>query len=215
MKLVDDAEAQRTLEELLDASKPPVPEPCRHLNYLFFTPFRYPARRPTRFRRQGDPRGVFYAAESVETAAAEMAFYKTLFFLESPETDPPASPFELTAFSALISTQSCLDTDREFDAAFLEQILDPVDYVASTELAETARDRGCETLRYRSVRAPQGFNVALLSCASFGEASPRDRQGWWFTIRSERIFARQRFGSRELDFPYTAFANDPRIASLL
>ena len=36
----------------------------------------------SRFRRAGRTAGVFYAAESPETAVAEMAFYRLLFFAE-------------------------------------------------------------------------------------------------------------------------------------
>ena len=41
MSLVDTLEEQALLEEVLDDSKPAVPEDCRNLHYLLFTPFRY------------------------------------------------------------------------------------------------------------------------------------------------------------------------------
>ena len=53
MKLVDSPHEQETLEELLDATKPPVPDECSHLHWLLFTPFRYDARTDSRFRREG------------------------------------------------------------------------------------------------------------------------------------------------------------------
>ena len=43
MTLVDSLEEQALLEQVLDDSKPAVPEGCRHLDYLLFTPFRYGA----------------------------------------------------------------------------------------------------------------------------------------------------------------------------
>ena len=43
--------------------------------------------------------GVFYASETPQTAVAEMAFYRLLFFAESPDTPWPANPAEYTAFS--------------------------------------------------------------------------------------------------------------------
>ena len=85
MKLIDDADEQHTLEELLDASKPPVPAECAGLHYLLFTPFRYEARADSRFRRAGATPPVFYGAEQVDTAVAEIAFWRLLFFLESRE----------------------------------------------------------------------------------------------------------------------------------
>ena len=55
LKLVDTLSEQERLEQLLDASKPPVPPECRHLDYLLATPFRYGSPYPhgSRFRRAG------------------------------------------------------------------------------------------------------------------------------------------------------------------
>lgn len=102
MKLVDNPREQETLEEILDATKPPVPDECSHLHWLLFTPFRYDARTDSRFRREGRTPAIFYAAEHIETAVAEMAFWRLLFFIESPGTPWPANPLEMTAFSVLI-----------------------------------------------------------------------------------------------------------------
>ena len=85
MKLVDTLDEQALLEDELEATKPPLPASCVHLDYLLATPFRY-GRYPgnSRFRREGYSPGVFYASEQVETAVAETAFYRLLFFVESP-----------------------------------------------------------------------------------------------------------------------------------
>src|SRR5205085_3795769 len=94
LKLVDTLAEQALLEDLIESSKPPVPPECRHLHYLLATPFRYGAAYPngSRFRRAGMTEGVFYAAEAVATAVAEMAFHRLLFFAESPATPWPANP---------------------------------------------------------------------------------------------------------------------------
>jgi len=128
MKLVDTMDEHAILEELLDASKPPVPVACQHLHYLQFTPFRYPARHATRFRRKGDRRGVYYAAETIQTAATEVAFYRMLFFVESPETDPPKAPFAMSVFSTEIDTPRALDMVAACDADLRADCADPVDY---------------------------------------------------------------------------------------
>jgi hypothetical protein len=39
LKLTDTQEEQSRLEELIEATKPRVPEECRHLPYLLSTPF--------------------------------------------------------------------------------------------------------------------------------------------------------------------------------
>ena len=80
LKLVDTLNEQRLLEGLIEGTKPMVPPECRHLHYLLFTPFRYGAVYPngSRFRRAGITEGVFYAAEAVESAIAEMTFHRLL-----------------------------------------------------------------------------------------------------------------------------------------
>ncbi|OJT00371.1 hypothetical protein BEE62_09960, partial [Marinobacter nauticus] len=41
-RIVDNMQEQARLEQLLDASKPPIPEQAGKLHYLLATPFRYP-----------------------------------------------------------------------------------------------------------------------------------------------------------------------------
>ena len=100
LKLVDSLAEQALLEELLETTKPPVPPECRHLHYLLATPFRYGAYpKGSRFRRAGLTPGVYYASEAPETAVAEIAFYRLLFFAESPATPWPVNAAEFTAFA--------------------------------------------------------------------------------------------------------------------
>ena len=118
-KLTDTSAEQRTLELLIEATKPPLPPECRHLNFLLATPFRYGAAYPkgSRFRRAGFTPGVFYASERVETAIAELCFFRLLFFSESPDTQWPANAGEYTAFAAEYATTRTADlTLPPFDA---------------------------------------------------------------------------------------------------
>ncbi len=75
-------------ERLIEETKPEIPDERRHLDYLLATPFRYGPVYPhgSRFRRAGKTSGVFYAAEKVETAVAELAFYRLLFFPKERRT---------------------------------------------------------------------------------------------------------------------------------
>lgn len=216
MKLVDDLEEQETLEELLDASKPPVPPECRHLHWLLFTPFRYQARGDSRFRRAGRTPGVFYAAEAVETAVAEIAFWRLLFFLESPATPWPANPLEMTGFAARFDTPLCLDlTAPPYDARAADW-LHPTDYAACHALADEARGLGCTAIRSPSARDPAGgINVSLLSCAAFAAAEPLARQTWHMQVSDAGVSALCEAPEGRLHFPWHAFARDPRVRSRL
>src|SRR5690606_566922 len=139
---------------------------CAGFDYLLATPFRYGAAYPhgSRFRRAGRTLGVFYAAAGVETALAEMAFYRLLFFSESPDTPMPANAAEYTAFAAAIATQRAIDLTRpplDRDRARWE---DRTDYAACQTLADAAREAEMEAILYRSVRDPVGgLNIALLT----------------------------------------------------
>ena len=135
-------EHPRTLEVLLDASKPPVPPECRHLHWLLFTPFRYEASANSRFRRAGRTSPVFYAAEAVATAVAEIAFWRLLFFVESPGTPWPANPLELTAFAVRYAASTCLDLTRPPYDARRDAWRHPTDYGPCHALADEARRLG-------------------------------------------------------------------------
>lgn len=175
LKLVDSVAEQALLEGLIEATKPAIPPECRHLDYLLATPFRYGAIYPrgSRFRRAGRTAGVFYASENVRTSVAEMAFYRLLFFAESPKTPWPKDASEYTAFSASLATGRGIDLtspplDRDHDLW-----THPTDYAACQALADTAREAGLEAIRYRSARDPGGgANLAILACGAFADPGP-------------------------------------------
>ena len=62
MRLADNANEQRVLEELLEKSKPMLPPQAAGRHYLIFTPFRYRSPYPSRFRQACADAGVPYIA---------------------------------------------------------------------------------------------------------------------------------------------------------
>ena len=109
LKLVDSVDEQKVLEELVEETKPPVPPECRNLHFLLSTPFRYGNPNGSRFRRPGMTEGVFYAAEAPQTAVAEAAFWRLLFFVESPDTPWPPNAAPYTAFAAEYASERTID----------------------------------------------------------------------------------------------------------
>jgi hypothetical protein len=215
-KLVESNAEQRLLEDLIEATKPAVPEDCRGLDYLLSTPFRYRAGyRGSRFRRAGATPGVFYAAEEPQTAVAEMAFYRLLFFAESPATPWPVNPSEYTGFSTSVRTKCALDLTLPPLDADGAAWRDPIDYTRCQALAEAAREAGAEVLRYESVRDPEGGAcAAVLQCAAFAEPHPLDYQTWRIGVGAGGAFALREFPRAEIDFDRTTFAADPRMAEM-
>jgi hypothetical protein len=98
------SDEQNLLEFLLEGSKPAQPAATQGLDYLLATPFRYnPLRGGSRFRAVTDP-GVFYGAESVRTASAELGYWRWRFLKDAVGLNK-LQPVAHTAFSADIKTQ--------------------------------------------------------------------------------------------------------------
>lgn len=215
LKLADTLDDQALLEEELERSKPLVPQGCRHLHYLLATPFRY-GRYPgsSRFRREGFTPGVFYAAEAVDTAVAETAFYRLLFFAESPSTPLPANPLEFTAFEAVFAAGAALDLTADPFARTAELWRDPRDYSACLDLADAAHEAGIDLIRYASVRDPQArANLAILACSAFARPEPARFATWRLAISPRGVLAVCDWPRLRLSFPRAVFAGDPRLAA--
>jgi hypothetical protein len=216
MKLTDTLVEQEALEKIIDETKNKVPDECRHLAFLLFTPFRYtPYPFNSRFRRAGSMAGVFYAAEATETAVAEAAFYRLLFYAESPATPWPANPHEHTAFAAAVATARALDLTRKPFVAQREAWTHPTDYAACLDLADAARAADMEAIRYESVRDPdRRRNVALLTCRAFAANDAVDHQTWHFHLSSTGVRAACEFPKQTISFGRSAFARDPRMSKM-
>lgn len=217
LKLVDTLAEQALLEELLEASKPPVPPECRGLHYLLVTPFRYGAPYPkgSRFRRAGHTPGVYYASEHVDTAVAEIAFHRLLFFADSPDTPWPENAAEFTAFSAPYATGRALDLTAPPLSADRAAWIDPIDYAACQALADGARTAGVQVVRSESARDLAGrANIALLTCVAFAATEPSMRQTWRLRLGPLGVQALCEFPELGREFPADTFAADSRIAAM-
>ncbi len=216
-KLVGTLEEQGRLEELLEAIKPPYPPELIRYHYLLFTPFRYaPYDHASRFRRRNQKEGVYYAAETVETAMAECAFYRLLFFLESPDTPIPDNPAEFKAFSVEYRTDKGLDLTMEPLARDERDWTDKEGYMTCQDLADEARTAGCDVIRYISVRCPdRGRNVALLTPLAFAASKPGEQQTWHLIIKADQVGARCEFPPQTLVFSRARLEDDPRMRGLL
>ncbi|MRG54293.1 RES domain-containing protein [Phyllobacterium sp. SYP-B3895] len=213
IKLVDTLAEQALLEDELEATKPPLPPACIHLDYLLATPFRY-GRYPgnSRFRREGYSPGVFYSSEMVETAVAETAFYRLLFFIESPGTPWPRNALEFTAFEARYATTHAIDLTVAPFAEHRSRWTHPTDYSACLALADAALAAGIDLIRYQSVRDPQGgANLALLSCACFAMPNPVRKTTWRLHFSDYGVNAICDMPDLRLGFTLATFGDDPRV----
>jgi hypothetical protein len=223
MKLVDNLDEQALLEAELERGKPTLPPACAGLHWLLATPFRYaPYPYGSRFRRARQRDGCLYAAERIETAIAEDAFYRLRFLLDAPGATQPANPLERTAFSFRVQTEAAIDLTQPPLDADRALWTDPIDYAACQTLADTARAAGVSLLRYASVRDPAaGANWAVLDCAAFVPRQPDIRQivqyqTWRYMLRPDRIEAVCEMPPAALAFGYAGWAAvDRRIPARL
>ena len=185
MKLVDSADEQNVLEALLEASKPALARDTQQLHYLLATPFRYgPPPGGSRFRGPTDP-GVFYGAESVRTAGAELGYWRWRFLRDAVDLDrlPPVAH---TAFSAAIATAVVDLRQPPFDVDE-HAWRHPDDYARTQAFARVAREAGVGGIVYRSVRDPQyAWCLAVLDPAGFAQPSPHPEMQTWFLTVSPR-----------------------------
>ncbi|GAC1557359.1 MAG: RES family NAD+ phosphorylase [Beijerinckiaceae bacterium] len=218
LKLTDTLAEQALLEDLLEETKPPLPPEAQGLHYLMAAPFRYGAIYPhgSRFRRAGRTPGVFYGAELPRTAAAELAFYRLLFYAESPRTPWPSNAGEYTAFSAPVQTVSALDLTVPPLSRDHKAWTDPQNYEHCQALADAARAAAIELIRYRSVRDPnRGANLALLSPAAFTTREPLAFDTWRIKVGPFGAQVIREFSGDRYEFGRIAFAADGRLRDMI
>lgn len=200
MRLVDTLEEQRTLEDLLEANKPPMPADATKLHYLLATPFRYPAPPPagSRFRAIGDP-GVWYGADVVHTALAEVAYWRLRFLADSPAT-PDLTPVPHTAFRASVAGDAIVLSRPPFDRQ-RKQWEDPASYAATQALARVAREAKVALIRYTSVRDPEHrAAVAVMTPKAFRKSAPLEQHTWLLKVGRKHVLAEADFGRERLEF---------------
>jgi hypothetical protein len=156
---------------------------------------------------------VFYASQKPETAVAEMAVRRLLFYAESPATPWPSGAGEYTAFAVRFAARSGLDLTQPPLNRDAVKWQDPVDYGPCQTLADEARSAGVQAIRYHSARA-DGLNIALLTCVAFASREPLERRHWRIHLGASGVRAIGDFPDERLAFGRTAFARDPRIAAL-
>jgi len=205
-KLVDTAEEQMVLEDLIEGSKPPA-RASQRLHYLLATPFRYPPlRHGSRFGTRVEP-GIWYGSESLRTAFAEVAYYR-LVFLEDSGADLGTVTTAHTAFSVRARSKRGVDLTTGPFATYRKAIASPSGYRATHSLGVAMRAAGVEMARYPSARDKSGGNnLAVFTPDAFGTAKPRDLQTWhcMANVRRVELAKRDYFGAARLSFERADF----------
>ena len=160
MRLVDTAEEQDVLEQMLKRSKPPLPQMKSPKHYLLSTPFRYRPQHPSRFRRAGTL-GVWYGAEELYAACAEVAYWRYRFILDSVPLLQTELLTEHTFFQAEVKGK-VVDLMSPPWVKARAAWTHGSDYAETHAVADAAKDIGVQWICYESVRAPGKRCAAVL-----------------------------------------------------
>lgn len=152
MRLVDTPDEQDLLERLLELSKPALPPTHRPKHYLLTTPFRYSPAHASRFR-PAHAKGQWYGAQTIETACAEVAYWRYRFILDSAGLANEALLTEHTFFQGAIAGLAIDLTAPPWDESRSVWTRGD-DYAGTHAVAAEAQRRGVQWLVYESVRAP-------------------------------------------------------------
>ena len=179
MRLVDNSAEQAMLEQLLEASKPALPPDTGRLHYLISTPFRYTSPYSSRYRPANEP-GIWYGAEEPETVAAELAWWRWKFLVESDGLRGEQLVTEHTFFQAQFRGLE-LDLTAPPWSALRDRLRDGDDYSLCHALIASVRQRAgpaIEALHYESARRAGGLCEAVLVPRALSLPSLHLQQTW-------------------------------------
>jgi len=203
MKLVDTAAEQDLLEILIDRAKPLLPAAALDLHYLLASPFRYPPYPGgSRFRAATDT-GVFYGAEAVRTACAELGYWRWRFLTDAGLDH--LEPVAHTAFRTRVET-TAVDLRKPPFSRDAGLWMSPDSYTATQAFGRVAREADLGAIVYRSVRDPKPhWCAAVLTPAAFATRKPEAaKQSWWLAVTcSEAVWRREQ---ESFTFPASLWA---------
>lgn len=203
MRLVDDAVEQQLLEELLEGSKPALPAGAAGLHYLLATPFRYRPPHASRFRPAGSA-GLWYGAETLRVACAEVGYWRWRFVTESAAfAERGALHTQHTFFQAQAAGRAVDLTALPWSrgaAAWRH----PSDYRACWRLAAEARAHDVAWIRYASAREPEGVCGAVLAPSALSLRPAFRQQTWACKATPDSVYFR-RDGGEAFSFDAAAW----------
>jgi hypothetical protein len=177
MRLVDTGEEQDVLEQMLERSKPQLPEMKSPKHYLLSTPFRYRPQHQSRFRRAGTL-GVWYGAEKLVAACAEVAYWRHRFILDSVPLLQSELLTEHTFFQAEVTGRVVDLMSPPWDKARATWTHGS-DYAETQSVASAAKDMGVQWICYESVRASGNRCAAVLDVDALEMVAQGTTQQTW------------------------------------
>jgi hypothetical protein len=212
---VDSVDEQVVLESLLEDAKPPLPDGSTPYHYLISTPFRYPpilngSRFGSRLYR-----GIFYASLEEQTALAETAYYRFVFW-DGMVTPPPGGRLttEHTTFSVKVRSQRGVRLEEPPFQQYVGQISHPADYQASQMLGNAMRESEIDAFTYISARNPsKGLNLGCFKINAIASKAPLSTASWTcITMENEVAFLKTHApAATHMKFPLEQFLYEEKL----
>jgi hypothetical protein len=179
MRLVDSADEQLMLEEMLETSKPPLPPQATGSHDLLAAPFRYVPQTGSRFRAVNSP-GIWYGADDAYCACAEIAYWRQRFLLDSAGLMKQSISTEHSMYEASVQGRA-LDLLSHPWVSAQAHWMHPGDYTETQKLAMLVRDSlsGVTWIRYASVRVTDHVCAAVFDPRSLTMVTPEGRYEQW------------------------------------
>lgn len=211
-RLVANLAEQELLEEMLEASKPPLPKRAARLDYLLATPFRYPPlRHGSRFGGRHEP-SLFYGARMLATVLVESAYYRFVFWQGMVSPPPAALRTQHTLFGATLRARRGYALQLPPFDVHRAELTSPDDYTATQQLGRALREAGAEAIEYVSARdAGGGLNVALFSPTAFARPRPTFKEEWLCETRADEVNFYARGASGLRSFARSGFEVNGRL----
>ena len=206
LQLVSSLNRQAALEEMLEATKPPLRKHSSRLHYLLATPFRYPPlKHGSRFGSRTEP-SLFYGSHETRTVLMEAAYYRFMFWFGM--TMPPLGKLDTqhTLFEANYQTKRGFKLQDQPFAAYRAALTHPAEYQASQTLGAILRGDGIQAIEFASARDPEGgINVALFTPEAFPGKKPTSQEPWFCELTGEQVKFHTARGTGIHEFPIELF----------
>lgn len=187
-QLVDSLAQQSVLEDMLDATKPPLRHGAKQLHYLLATPFRYPPLKfGSRFGKRSEP-SLFYGSLETSTVLAEAAYYRFVFWYGMVTPPPGKLDTQHTLFGAEYRTERGLQLQNPPYADYAAVLGHPTDYGPTQALGARMRAADIVAFEYLSARDPRrGINIALFTPAALIGNRPVFQDAWLCELTADHV----------------------------
>jgi hypothetical protein len=210
--LVKSLDRQAVLEEMLESTKPALPEFTAGFHYLLATPFRYPPLKyGSRFGSRKEP-SLFYGSKKIDTALAETAYYRFVFWHGMAVAPDKKLDTQHTLFDVSYKTQKGIRLQLPPFDVYSTELTHLSDYMMTQALGSLMRGSGVDVFEFYSARDPnKGINVGLFSTAGFASRNPAHQEPWICELTASQVFFRSAREKGVTGFSLESFFVDGRL----